>query len=156
LILLRGEVDDKQATLVIARLLFLQYEDSRQPITLLIDSVGGSVVAGMAIIDTMRTLSPPVWTRCNGSADGMAAVIFACGQPGERVVIRGSSLSLMPLVGVVDRKQADLVRTSRLLAKILADRSYRNVESVIEDMAASRCFDPLEAVEYGLADRVEE
>src|SRR5690242_6639381 len=71
-VLLRGEIDDEQATIVVAQLLYLQHQDARQPITLIISSLGGSVTAGMAIIDTIKELSPPVRTRCEGSADGMA------------------------------------------------------------------------------------
>jgi ATP-dependent Clp protease protease subunit len=155
-VLLCGPLDDQQATEVIAKLLFLQYEDPRQPITVLIDSPGGSVTAGMAIIDTMGTLSPPVRTRCDGIADGMAAVILASGQCGERVVVRGSSLSLTPVTVGVEGKQVALERTRELLAEVLADRLNRGTKSIAQDMAAGRSFDPPAAVEYGLADRVEE
>src|SRR5262245_41630606 len=81
-VLLRGPLEDERATEGIAKLLFLQHENPHEPITLLIDSPGGSVSAGMAIIDTIKDLRSPVRTRCDGSAHGMAAVILACGQRG--------------------------------------------------------------------------
>ena len=154
-VLLSGELDEERATQVIARLLFLQHEDSRAPITLLIDSPGGSVVAGMAVIDTMGTLSPPVRTRCEGSAGGMAGVILACGRQGERVVVRGGSVSFGPVIAGVEGQQAALERTRQRLAVFLAERLNRDARSVTADMAAGRSFDAPAAVEYGLADRVE-
>jgi len=154
-VLLCGELDEQRATDVIARLLFLQHEDPCEPITLLIDSPGGSVVAGMAIIDTMGTLSPLVRTRCEGGADGMAAVILACGQQGERVVVRGSSLSLTQVTARIEGKEAALERTRQRLAGVLAERTNREAQPVAEDMAEGRFFDAAAAVVYGLADRVE-
>jgi ATP-dependent Clp protease protease subunit len=155
-VLLRGEIDDEQAKLVIAQLLFLQDQDAQQPITLIISSPGGSVPAGMAIVETIKDLSPPVRTRCEGSANGMAAIILAWGQRGERVVVRGNSLSLTPLTIAAGGSRADLDRIQRLLAGVVAERSKRGVEAVAKDLTAGRSFDPEAAVEYGLADRVVE
>jgi len=156
-VLLRGPLCDEQANVVIAKLLFLQHETPRVPITLLIDSPGGSVIAAMAVIDTIKALLPPVRTRCDGSADGTAAIILACGQSGERVVVHGSAISLTPVIaaspGVAN---SDLNRTRQLLAAVIAESSGRNLESVEEDLVNGRSFDPLGAIEYGLADRVEE
>jgi ATP-dependent Clp protease, protease subunit len=152
---IRGPLDDQQATTVIASMLYLQHESPRVHLTLLIDSPGGSVTAGMAVIDTIRSLAPPVQTCCHGAAHGIAAIILACGQRGERVVVHGSSLSLTPVISAeVEASSANLERTQLLLAGIVADASGRAVESVAEDMAAGRSFDPASAVEYGLADRV--
>ena len=67
---LRGPLTEEQATQVIAKFLFLQHENPREPITLLIDSLGGSVIAGIAVIDTIKELAPPIRTRCDGRAHG--------------------------------------------------------------------------------------
>ena len=156
-VLLRGPFEDEESTQIIAKLLFLQYQNAHEPITLLIDSPGGSVVAGMAIIDTIKKLTPPVHTRCEGRAQGMAAIILASGQHGERVVVRGSSVSLTPTTagkpGIAD-SDPRLQRTQMALAKVLATATGRPAEAVSTDMVAGRSFEPDEAVEYGLADRV--
>ncbi len=97
-VLLSGPLEDKQAIEVIAKLLFLQHENQSEPVTLLIDSPGGSVTAAMAVIDAIKSLKPPVRTRCNGIAQGTAAIILSAGQRGERVVVRESSISLSPII----------------------------------------------------------
>lgn len=159
---LHGPLDDEQATVVIAKLLFLQHENRCLPITLVIDSPGGSVSAGMAIVDAMRDLAPPVRTRCEGNAHGMAAVILAAGQPGERVVAGGSYLSLTPPF-YPERRTATEAESDRellahrdVLAAVVAASSGREVNSIAADLSAGRCFDAAAAVEYGLADRVVE
>lgn len=146
-------VGDEQATVAIAKLLFLQDQDPREPITLLIDSPGGPVAAAMAVIDTIRALSPPVRTRCAGNAHGTAAVLLACGRRGDRSVVRGGELSLTPVTGVAN---AERERIRQLLAGVSAGASGRAVESVEADLDWGRSFDPLSsAVAYGLVDRVE-
>jgi ATP-dependent Clp protease protease subunit len=155
-VLLHDELDEEQAKLVIAQLLFHQDKDPRQPITLLINSPGGSVIAGMGIIDTIRNLSSPVRTRCEGTAAGMAAIILAWGQRGERVVVRGSSVSLTPVTAGVKSNDTDVKRTRNELAQLVAERSNQGATIVADDIDAGLSFDPAAAVAYGLADRVAE
>jgi ATP-dependent Clp protease protease subunit len=151
-VLIRGSLDDDQATAAMAKLLFLQDQDPSEPITLLIDSPGGPVAAAMAVIDTIRGLSPPVRTRCDGCAHATAAVLLACGRRGERSVVRGGELSLTPLTGA---PSAERERVRLLLARVIAGASGQAVESVEADLDYGRSFDPLSsAVEYGLVDRV--
>ena len=156
---LRGPLDDEQAKDLIAKLLFLQYKDQRLPITLLIDSPGGSVAAGMAVIDTVKYLEPPVHTRCISNAHGMAAIILGAGQRGERSVVFGSAVSLTPLLYAESDTATDAELEQKmvkrlLLAGAIATCSGREINSVIQDLTAGRHFDAAGAIEYGLADRM--
>lgn len=154
-VLLRGPLNDEQATEVIAKLLFLQHENPQAPITLVINSPGGSVIAAMAVIDTIRDVSTPVRTRSDGNASGTGALVLASGQRGERVVVRGSSLSLVPIT--TDSKNTanpDLVRLKRSVTRILAEATGHSEELVDADLVEGKSFDAIGAVKYGLADRV--
>lgn len=156
-VLLQGPLTEEQATQAIAQMLFLQHQDPRQPITLLIDSVGGSVTAGMAVIETIKELTPPLRTRCDGGAHGMAAAILASGNRGERLVVCGSSVSLTPITaGESGAPEPDMQQARQLVAGVIATGARRSVESVAADLVTGRHFDPAGAVNYGLADRVVE
>src|SRR3954470_14310109 len=85
IVFLGGAIDDQVANLVIAQLLFLQSEDPKKEIQLYVNSPGGSVTAGLAIIDTMHHIKNPISTVCVGLAASMGAVILACGDKGRRV-----------------------------------------------------------------------
>jgi ATP-dependent Clp protease protease subunit len=99
-VLLRGPIDDDTSVQVVARLLFLQWQDPRTPIRLYIDSLGGAVVGGLAICDTMDALAPPVHTHCVAHAHGMAALLLAHGAKGHRFACRDTEFSLCPLTPV--------------------------------------------------------
>jgi ATP-dependent Clp protease protease subunit len=154
-ILLRGIIRDDVATDVIARLLFLQHQDVRQPLSLRIESPGGTFAAGMAIIDTVRSIAPPVRTEAPAVAHGIAAVILAAGRKGERVVGPGAKLSLVPVWSPDPATSAaELDRTRHELIGVIAELSGRPSEVVTNDLLVGRPFTPDEAVVYGLADRV--
>ena len=155
LIHLRGPLDDAEASGVISQLLFHTYESPQRPITLDVDSIGGSLSATVAIVDTIKTLSAPVHTRCSGVAHGGAAIIVACGRRGFRTVGPNSEFALVP-VRSDDPKvsQRDLQQDSRLLVELLADATNRSLEQVQVDLVGGRRFDAAGAIEYGLADRI--
>src|SRR5947209_5309549 len=79
IILINGPIEDKGATEVIARLLYLNHLDNKAPVRLLVNSPGGSFAAGMAILDTMDDIGPPIFTCCTGNASGMALAVVAHG-----------------------------------------------------------------------------
>ncbi|MFO0812510.1 MAG: ATP-dependent Clp protease proteolytic subunit [Gemmatales bacterium] len=156
-VLLRGTLTDEVGTDLIARLLFLQYENRQEPIQLWIDSPGGVFTTGLAIIDTIRALEPPVHTSCAKQAHGLAAVILACGESGHRVIMQGAELSLLPVT--TEGSQLDPVhrdKATHRLASILAGHCDQDIETVLQDLEEGTYFNPQGAVEYGLADRIVE
>src|SRR3989344_3387109 len=94
IIFLTGPIDDDVANIVIAQLLFLQNEDSKKDISLYINSPGGSVTAGLAILDTMNYIKPDVATVCVGIAASAAAVILAAGQKGKRFALPNAEVMI--------------------------------------------------------------
>jgi ATP-dependent Clp protease protease subunit len=154
-VLLRGVITDDVATDVIARLLFLQHEDARRPISLRIHSPGGSFSAGLAITDAMRFLEPPVRTEAPAVAHGIAAVVLAAGRKGDRVVGPAAQLSLGSLTSpdsATTGAELDLARQT--FTDLLADLSGQLPGVVMHDLLLERAFTADEAVAYGLADRV--
>jgi ATP-dependent Clp protease protease subunit len=157
IVLLKGTIDDDKATMTIVQLLFLEWEDAHRSIKLRIDSPGGRVTAGMAIVDTVRRLSPPVHTECWNEAHGMAAIILACGQKGQRLAGRNAAISLVPTVAgnvEVADVHAKLERTQQQLARILAELCDQPESKIVQDLTSGRSFTPQEALEFGLVDQI--
>jgi ATP-dependent Clp protease protease subunit len=152
---LDGEITDAIAEMAIARLLYLEYEHPRQPVTLRIESPGGSVPAGMAVVDAVRGLRPPVHTRAPVMAHSMAAIILASGRKGERVVGPSAQLSLTRIEAVSETTVENLQRTRQKLADVIADLSGQLPRTVALHLLVGRGFTPEEAVSFGLADRIE-
>jgi ATP-dependent Clp protease protease subunit len=153
-VVLRGEIDDDLANEIVAKLLFVQAENTKRPMELWINSPGGRVTAGLAIMDTMEFVTNDVHTRCNGIAHGLAAILLACGERGHREIIRDAKLGLTPIVSIGSAHDADVKRLSTILVERLAKATGQDATAVAVDMESSRSFTPDEAVAYGLADRV--
>lgn len=155
-IIIRGYLTEELGLEVIKKLLYLQYENQREPIHLRIDSPGGSVTTGLAIVDTMKALAPPVHTRCDADAHGIAAVILACGEQGERVVASLGSVTLTPITSdeAGTAAELDLERMRQDVADIIGTATKRSPAAVASELVTGRFFEPARAVEYGLADRV--
>ena len=113
IIFLHDEVNQHTASLVVAQLLFLESEDPKKDITLYINSPGGSIQAGMAIIDTMHHIKPDVATVCTGMAASMGAMILSQGTKGKRFVLPNSEVMIhQPLTGV-EGQASDIEITAR-------------------------------------------
>jgi ATP-dependent Clp protease protease subunit len=151
---LDGEITDATAVVAIAQLLFLQHEDDRWPVTLRVESPGGSVAAGMSVVETIRELRPPVRTRAPALAHGIAAVVLASGRKGERVVGPTTELSLTAIENV-QGSPADMHRLRHQLADVIAELCGQLPELVAQHLLVGRLFTPNEAAAYGLADRIE-
>lgn len=145
---------------IIRQLRYLAGEDASKPITLVINSGGGEVVAGLAIYDTMRMLPCDVNTVCVGEASSMAALLFAAGAhrcilPSAYVMIHdplltgcgGTALS-------VEAVASRLMHTRRQVAEILARHTGHSVDEVLDCTARDTYFSAEEAVQWGLADEV--
>jgi ATP-dependent Clp protease protease subunit len=162
IIFLGRPVDDDQASLIIAQMLFLEAENPEKDISLYINSPGGSVSAGMAIYDTMQYIKPDVSTYCVGQAASMAAVLFAAGTRGKRTLLPNSRVLIhQPLISGLQGQQSDIeIHAKDMLAmrdrldEILAYHTGKTKEEIHRDTERDRILSAKEAVEYGLADRV--
>jgi ATP-dependent Clp protease protease subunit len=149
-------IDDSTANVVVMKLLYLQNQDRHAPITLHIESPGGSVSAGLAIIDTIDQITPPVRTCCHGHVGSIATLIAAHGAKAERFAERGSRLSLSePYVsGNAVAKPGELEKTNRILAEFLANDTGRTLEDAARAMTCELCLSATQAKEFGLIDAI--
>src|SRR5271168_4735363 len=163
IILLGGPVTDESANAIIAQMLFLSNDDPKSDIQFYINSPGGSVSAGMGIIDTMRFLRCSVATTCIGMAASMGACLLAAGTKGKRSVLENSQVMLhQPLIGgVLQGPATDLgieaqhmIRLRNRLYKLMADFTGKTPEQIHRDFDRNKWLFAEEAVEYGCADRV--
>lgn len=104
-----GEVEQGSMNSIVSQLLFLNNQDSEKPIFLYIQSFGGSVIDGLAVIDTMNYISAPVYTICVGVAASMGAAILSAGEPGHRYALKTSSILVHPMSGGTSGRTRDSV-----------------------------------------------
>jgi ATP-dependent Clp protease protease subunit len=161
IVFLGGGIDDDVANLVIAQLLFLEAEDPKKPISLYINSPGGSVTAGLAILDTMNHVKPEVATVCVGIAASAAAVILAAGERGKRFALPNSEVMIHQPWGGAQGQATDIeitakhiVATRERLNKILAKSTGQPLEKVAADVERDYFMTAEEAKKYGLVDQV--
>ncbi|MBU6321522.1 MAG: ATP-dependent Clp endopeptidase proteolytic subunit ClpP [Patescibacteria group bacterium] len=161
IVFLGGAIDDDVANLVIAQLLFLEAEDPGKPISLYINSPGGSVTAGLAIVDTLNHVKPAVSTVCVGIAASAAAVILACGEKGKRYALPNAEVMIHQPWGGAQGQATDIeitakhiVATRERLNKILAKATGQPVEKVEKDVERDYFMTADEAKKYGLVDQV--
>ena len=150
------------ANLVIAQILFLAAEDPEKDISLYINSPGGSITAGLAILDTMRLVEPDIVTYCVGQAASMAAVLLACGTKGKRYSLPHSRIlihqpSMSGLAGQaadIDIHAREILRMRETLNQILAEATGQDPEKVSRDVDRDYIMDPEQALAYGMIDRI--
>jgi ATP-dependent Clp protease protease subunit len=155
------EINRDTANLIVAQLLFLQSEDSKKPIQMYINSPGGEISAGMAIIDTMHFLKPEIHTTCIGTAASMGAVILSQGAKGKRFCLPNSEVMIHQPSGGVEGQASDIVITAehiiklkKKLYKMMADRSNKTFAQVEKDGDRDHWMDAKEALEYGIIDEI--
>jgi ATP-dependent Clp protease protease subunit len=157
-----GEVHDAMADLIIAQMLFLEYEDPDGDIMLYVHSPGGAVDAGLAVYDTMQFIKPDVSTICVGMAASMGALILAAGArekryclPHARVMIHQISAGVPFSQGTdVEIRAREILRYKSLLNQIMAQHTGKTVEQITADTERDYFLSAQEALEYGLVDRV--
>jgi ATP-dependent Clp protease protease subunit len=162
IIFLGTPIDDMVANLIIAQLLFLEAEDPERDISIYINSPGGSITAGLAILDTMAFVRPDIVTICVGQAASMGAVLLAAGTKGKRFSLPNSRImihqpSMQGLAGQaadIDIYAKEILRMREVLNKILADASSQTVERVARDVDRDYIMSAEQATEYGIIDRV--
>ncbi len=161
IIFLSGHVHDDMANLIVAQLLFLEAEDPKKDISIYINSPGGSVTAGMAILDTMNHIKPPVSTVCVGMAASMGAVILSAGQKGKRYILPNAEVMIHQVMGGTEGQATDIaiaakhiLRTKETLNKILAKNTGKSVQEVEKDAERDYWMTADEAKKYGIIDEV--
>jgi ATP-dependent Clp protease protease subunit len=163
IVFLGSAVDDNVANIIIAQLLFLDAEDPDRDIYLYINSPGGNVYSGLAIYDTMRHIRAPVSTFCVGMAASMAAVLVAAGEKGKRAALPNSRLMIhQPSSGAhgtaadIEIAAKEILHIRGRLNEILAFHTGQTTDRIAEDVDRDRFMSPMEAVEYGIIDRIME
>lgn len=164
IIFLGEEVNATTASLVIAQMLFLESEDPDKEISLYINSPGGSVTDGLAIVDTMNYIKCPVSTICLGLAASFGAVLLSNGQKGKRFATPNAEILIhQPLIagGGISGQTTDIkihaeqmIKTRERLTKILSDNTGKPVEQVMKDTERDNYMTAEEALEYGLIDEI--
>jgi ATP-dependent Clp protease, protease subunit len=155
-------IDDQVANLVIAQMLFLAAEDPEKDISLYINSPGGSITAGLAILDTMRLVEPDMVTYCVGQAASMAAVLLTCGTKGKRFALPHARILIhQPHASGIAGQAADIdiyakeiLRMREITNQLLAEASGQTIEKISRDVDRDYILEANQAVEYGLIDRV--
>jgi len=162
IVFLGQPIDDNVANLVIAQLLFLTAENPEKDISIYINSPGGSITAGLAILDTMRVVQPDIVTYCIGQAASMAAVLLACGAKGKRYSLPHSRIlihqpSLSGVAGQatdIEIYAREILRMRDTLNKIIAEATSQPLDRIERDVDRDYILGPAEALEYGLIDRI--
>jgi len=156
-----GEIDDNMANAIVAQLLFLQAQDSEKEVSMYINSPGGSVTAGLAILDTMKMVKCPVATYCVGQASSMGAILLASGDKGRRYALPHARIMVHQPWGGAQGKASDIEITAReilrlkeMLNGILAETSGRTLESVTNDTDRDHFMSADEAKAWGIVDKV--
>ncbi len=161
-IFLGDAIDDKEASVVIAQMLFLEAENPEKDIYLYINSPGGSVTAGLAIYDTMQYVKPDVATICMGQSASMAAVLLAGGAKGKRFALPHARVLLhQPLLyGLggqatdIDIHAKDIIRLRQRLNEILQQHTGQPLERIFADTERDFILEAGDAQAYGLVDKV--
>ena len=161
IIFLGEEVNDVTASLVVAQILFLESEDPTKDINLYINSPGGSVVAGMAIYDTMQYVKCDVSTICMGMAASMGAFLLAGGTKGKRYALPNAEIMIHQPSGGAQGQATEIkivaeqiLKTKEKLNKILAENTNRPIEVIERDTERDNYMSAEEALSYGIIDKV--
>ena len=156
-----GEIEDDMANAVVAQLLFLQAQDPEKEVSMYVNSPGGSVTAGLAILDTMRMVKCPVATYCVGQAASMGAVLLAAGEKGRRFALSHARIMVHQPWGGAQGKASDIEITAReilrlkeLLNGILSEASGKTSEEVLKDTDRDHFMSAHEAKAWGIVDKV--
>jgi ATP-dependent Clp protease protease subunit len=161
IIFLHDEINNQTASITVAQLLFLEAEDPKKDITMYINSPGGDVNSGMAIIDTMNHIKPDVSTVCTGVAASMGAMILSQGTKGKRFVLPNSEVMIhQPLTGV-QGQASDIEITAKNVLKwkdnlrdMLAKATGNTKDKIEKDMDRNYWMSADESKKYGIVDDI--
>jgi ATP-dependent Clp protease protease subunit len=161
IIFIGTDISDQVANVVVAQLLFLKMEDPKKDINLYINSGGGSITAGLAILDTMLFLGCDVNTYCIGQACSMAALLLAAGTKGKRFALPHSRIMLHQPYGGVGGSSADIalqakeiLELKKITSSLMARFTGQPVDKILEDSERDFYMAPETALSYGLVDHI--
>jgi ATP-dependent Clp protease, protease subunit len=161
IVFLGEQIDDAVANTVVAQLLHLESVDPDKDISLYINSPGGSVTAGLAILDTMNFIKCDVSTVCIGCCASMAAVLLSSGAKGKRYCLPNSMVLIHQPSGGAQGQQTEIaivadfmLKTRKRLNEILAENTGQDVETIQHDTERDNYMTAQEALEYGLVDKI--
>ncbi len=161
IVFLGGPIDENVANIIIAQLLFLESEDSKKDIHLYINSPGGMITAGLAILDTMNHVKPNISTICVGMAASMGAVILAAGEKGKRFVLPNSEVMIHQPHGGTEGQATDIeiaakriIKNKESINQILAKATGQSLSKIEKDVDRDFFMSAEETVKYGIADKI--
>lgn len=161
IIMLSGEVNDQMANSVIAQLLFLDAQDSEKDIYLYINSPGGVITSGLAMLDTINFIKSDVQTIAIGMAASMASVLLAGGTKGKRFALPNSTILIHQPSGGAQGQQTEIeiaaeeiLKTRRKMNQILADATGQTIEQIKKDTERDHYMSAQETKDYGLIDDI--
>lgn len=161
IVFVTGPIDDHMASLVVAQLLFLQADDPKKDISLYVNSPGGSVTAGLSIVDTMNHIKPDVSTVCIGIAASMGSIILSQGAKGKRKILPNAEVMIHQPWGGAQGQASDIeitarhiIKTRERLNKMLAKATGRTLAQIEKDVDRDFFMDAEEAKKYGIVDEI--
>jgi len=161
IIFLTGPIDDNLSNLIVAQLLFLESEDPKADISLYINSPGGSVTAGLSILDTMNFIKPSVSTLCVGQAASMGAVLLCAGDKKKRFCLSNSRVMIHQPLGSFQGQATDfeiqakeILSIRKRLNEILSKNTGQTIKKIQSDTDRDNFMTPEDAKNYGLIDEI--
>ena len=161
IIFLTGPIDDNLSNVIVAQLLFLESEDPKSDISLYINSPGGSVTAGLSILDTMNFIKPAVSTLCVGQAASMGAVLLCGGNKKKRFCLSNSRVMIHQPLGSFQGQATDfdiqakeILSIRKRLNQILSNSTGQTIKKIESDTERDNFMSPEEAKKYGLIDDI--
>ncbi len=161
IVFVTGDINIEMANTIVAQLLFLEKEDPNADIQMFINSPGGVIVAGMAILDTMNYIKCDISTIAVGIAASMGSILLANGKKGKRFALPNSKIHIHQPLGGVEGQASDIaieaeeiLKNRAVLYEFLAEKTGKSIEQIEKDADRDKYFTALEAKEYGLVDKV--
>jgi len=161
IVFVTGEIDTEMANTVVAQLLFLEKENSNEDIHMFINTPGGVITAGMAILDTMNYIKCDISTIAVGMAASMGSILLANGKKGKRYALPNSKILIHQPIGGAEGQASDIaiaaeeiLKTRKMLYEFLAEKTGKDVKDIERDADRDKYFTAQEAKEYGLVDKV--
>lgn len=161
IVFLAGPINDEVANIIIAQLLFLQSEDPKKDISLYVNSPGGSVTAGLAIIDTMRHIKPAVSTVCVGFAASMGAWILSSGEKGKRFALPNAEIMIHQPLGAAEGQATEIeiaakriIENRKAMNRILSENTGQPISKIEKDVDRDLFMTAEAAKKYGIIDKI--
>ncbi len=161
IVFVSGEIETNMANTVVAQLLFLEKEDPDSDIQMFINSPGGHITAGMAIIDTMNYIKPNVSTTAVGLAASMGTMLLINGAKGKRYALPNSKIHIHQPLGGVEGQASDIaieakeiLKIRESLYKMISEKTGKSVSQITKDADRDKYFTATEAKAYGLIDKI--